>query len=105
MYHKYLAYVDNTELIDKPKYYEEIEDIFGYGQINNPNEVQSSGQTQFQSSTSTAPLATNFVSSADAPTMAISPNEKLVHIKNEYPMKTSINDYKITFGIPIQPKM
>ena len=104
MYHKYLAYVDNSELIDKPKYYDEIENIFGFGRINDPNEVVSSGQRQFQSSTSIAPSTANLVSPAVAPTMAIFPDGKLVHIKNEYPITTTGNDYKITYGIPIQPK-
>ena len=40
MYQRYKIYIDNTESIDKPKFYEELDDIFGYGPIIHADEVE-----------------------------------------------------------------
>ena len=106
LYHKYKTYVKSMNSSveseeEKPKYYEQIKEIFENEKIvYNPNEVVSD-LTEFQSSSSTVPSSSdvhfNFPSAA-------SNEEDLVNIKNEYPMKTKMNDYNTSIWRPIQPK-
>ena len=98
--------------VDKPKYYEELEEIFGNKEIiHNSSEVMS-GLTEFQSSSSDVHF--HFLSAA-------SKEKDFVHIKNEHPIKEvaqtknpissqdktladqaenshKMNDYKVTTG-------
>ena len=107
LYQRYKAYVDSTKStwrcpIAKPKYYEEMEEIFGYGPVIYPNEVECCLE-EFQSSSSTGPPDTHSFLPRIAPSCRKRPatamdtstdEENFIHIKNEFPKQNVVETKK-----------